>query len=87
MRNLPAIRVVDTCSMTATAYRQADSSVVGEGTPGVCHRCGWKTLVARIGRRERKLLMTGWLYGRLCHECAHDLVSSLPSTWNLEAAM
>lgn len=71
-----------TATATSAAHREHESGLAWEGSPGVCHRCGWRMLVARIGRRERKMLMTGWLYGRLCHDCVSDLVAcrALPET-------
>ncbi len=41
---------------------------------GTCHRCGWKGSVARVKRRDRKLLNIGHDYGRMCEECIHDLL-------------
>ncbi len=43
---------------------------------GVCHRCGWKGSVAKVGRHERALLGTNRTYGRLCDECVADLLRS-----------
>jgi hypothetical protein len=40
----------------------------------VCHRCGWKGVVGRVRRRERKHMQSGRAYGRLCQECVADLV-------------
>jgi hypothetical protein len=41
---------------------------------GVCHRCGWRGLVLKVGRRERKSLGVDRSYGRLCRDCARDLL-------------
>ena len=41
---------------------------------GLCHRCGWRGAVAKVRRRDRKLLQTGRSFGYLCRECADDLL-------------
>jgi hypothetical protein len=41
---------------------------------GACHRCGWSGAVAKVGRRERRLLKSGHEFGRLCDECVGDLI-------------
>ena len=41
---------------------------------GVCHRCGWTGPVAKVRRRDRRVLQTGSEFGRLCHECTDDLL-------------
>ncbi len=41
---------------------------------GVCHRCGWKGPVAKVGRRQRRRLNTGRTYGRLCDNCVNDIL-------------
>ncbi|MGP0111087.1 MAG: hypothetical protein ACLPR9_19900 [Acidimicrobiales bacterium] len=41
---------------------------------GVCHRCGWRGPVVKIGRRDRALLRTSEAYGRLCEGCIDDLL-------------
>ncbi len=40
----------------------------------MCHRCGWKGVVGRVSRRDRKHMQSGHAYGRLCQECVADLV-------------
>jgi hypothetical protein len=42
---------------------------------GVCHRCGWRGSVAKVGRRNRALLRTDRACGRLCDECVEDLLA------------
>jgi hypothetical protein len=41
---------------------------------GVCHRCGWRGAVAKVRRRDRKMLQTGRSFGYLCRECTDDLL-------------
>jgi hypothetical protein len=41
---------------------------------GTCHRCGWKGPVAKVGRQDRKRLLTGRALGRLCDACINDLL-------------
>jgi hypothetical protein len=43
---------------------------------GTCHRCGWKGTVSKVGRSDRKRLQTGRQYGRLCPDCASELVQA-----------
>lgn len=43
---------------------------------GTCHRCGWKGSVARVDRHDRKRLRTGRTFGRLCEECASELLET-----------
>ncbi len=42
---------------------------------GVCHRCGWKGPVAKVGRRQRKQLNTGRIFGRICDDCVNELLN------------
>lgn len=53
----------------------------GKQRPGVCHRCGWKGLVSKVSRRQRKQLRTGHTFGRLCRDCLIELayVASIPA--------
>lgn len=39
--------------------------------PGVCHRCGWTTMVVPLSRHDRKVLRTD--FRRLCEECGKAL--------------
>ncbi len=41
---------------------------------GVCHCCGWKGPVSKVGRHDRKRLNIDRAYGRLCSDCAADLL-------------
>ncbi len=41
---------------------------------GVCHRCGWRGSVSKVGRRRRAQFRTSQVYGRLCDECVEDLL-------------
>ena len=43
-------------------------------TSGVCHRCGWRGPVSKVGRNDRKHLHIDRSYGRLCADCASDLL-------------
>jgi len=46
----------------------------GRASSGVCHRCGWRGPVAKVGRADRKRLHTGRTFGRLCDDCVNDLL-------------
>jgi hypothetical protein len=52
-----------------------------KGRFGVCHRCGWSGLVGKVGRRDSGRITSGAANGRLCHECATDLVG--PALWDI----
>ena len=41
---------------------------------GACHRCGWKGPVSKVGRHDRKRLHVDRSYGRLCADCASELL-------------
>jgi hypothetical protein len=43
---------------------------------GVCHRCGWKALVSRVGREDHLRIGTGRAFGRLCDECFDTLLGA-----------
>jgi hypothetical protein len=49
-------------------------SVFGPGRYGVCHCCGWKGMVGKPRRRDQRHMRSGSTYGRLCEECAVDLL-------------
>jgi len=49
-------------------------------TSGVCHRCGWRGPVVKVGRRDRVLLHTSEGYRRLCDDCTDALLSHHGST-------
>jgi hypothetical protein len=42
---------------------------------GTCHRCGWKGTVGKIGWRDRRRAASPIPFGRLCEECAAELIS------------
>ena len=42
--------------------------------PGVCHRCGWRGLVSKLTRADRRRLKIGRTFGRICDECADSLL-------------
>jgi hypothetical protein len=44
-------------------------NVGGKQRPGVCHRCGWKSLVGKVHRRDRRYAVTPNDYARLCDDC------------------
>ena len=41
---------------------------------GVCHRCGWKAFVSRVGREDHLRIGTGRAFGRLCDDCYDTLL-------------
>jgi hypothetical protein len=43
---------------------------------GVCHRCGWRGMVSRVVDRPRRFRTLAQGYGRLCIDCAADLIPS-----------
>jgi hypothetical protein len=45
---------------------------------GVCHRCGWAGIVGTVHGRDRRILRTGYRFGRLCQECVNDIVRARP---------
>jgi hypothetical protein len=78
----PATELQPCCSHVATQV--PDTGAMNEnshwrrnpvGRRGVCHRCGWRETVTRVGRRDRKVLGTGQHYGRLCGDCRVDLTA------------
>jgi hypothetical protein len=48
--------------------------ILGSGRLGACHRCGWAGTVGKVRRRDRKRLLSGVTYGRLCPDCVADLL-------------
>ena len=55
---------------------------------GVCHRCGWPGTVGVVRGRDRRILKTGHRFGRLCHDCANDIMRAQPvfrSTYSVAA--
>jgi hypothetical protein len=46
---------------------------------GVCHRCGWTGMVGAVRGRDRRVLKTGHLFGRLCQECVTDICGAQPA--------
>ena len=55
---------------------------------GVCHRCGWPSMVGAVRGRDRMILMTGHRFGRLCQECVNDIMRAQPvfrSTYSVAA--
>jgi hypothetical protein len=45
---------------------------------GVCHRCGWTTLVSRVGRDDHRHSGMGRTFGRLCDDCFDALLGARP---------
>lgn len=43
---------------------------------GVCHRCGWKALVSRVGREDHVRIGAGRDFGRLCDDCFETLLGA-----------
>ena len=43
---------------------------------GVCHRCGWKGLVSRVGREDHRQIGMGRAFGRLCDDCFDALLGA-----------
>ena len=41
---------------------------------GVCHRCGWRGHVMRVGRSDRGMLGASRTFRRLCNDCVDDLL-------------
>jgi hypothetical protein len=56
--------------------RPAGGRRLGRHRFGVCHRCGWKALVSRVGREEHLRIGTGRAFGRLCDDCFDTLLSA-----------
>jgi len=56
-----------------------DNSPVPKRRPGVCHRCGWRGLVSRVGWADGRRMKTGRAFGRLCDECYAFLLGTRPS--------
>jgi hypothetical protein len=48
--------------------------VVRQKRNGVCHRCGWRGSVGKVGRRYRHQLMATDHFGRLCDDCVTTLL-------------
>jgi hypothetical protein len=46
-----------------------DNGILRKQRPGVCHRCGWRGNVGKVLRRDRRYLVSGNSYGRLCEDC------------------
>jgi hypothetical protein len=42
--------------------------------PGVCHRCGWRGLVGKVSRRDRRFSVVAHDYARLCEDCTTVVV-------------
>jgi hypothetical protein len=51
-------------------------SPLGRQHPGVCHRCGWNGPVCSIPLRGLRHLKTAVAFGRICEECAEDLLAN-----------
>jgi hypothetical protein len=66
-----ATELLGESNMTAS---QEDLGPFHRQRDGVCHRCGWRGRVFKVGRRERKSLGVDRTYGRLCRDCARDLL-------------
>jgi hypothetical protein len=43
---------------------------------GICHRCGWKALVSRVGRDDHLRIGSGRAFGRLCDDCFDTLLGA-----------
>ena len=56
-----------------------DRNVVRRRGYGVCHRCGWRGNVGKVRRRDRKYMLSGRSFGRLCDECVVVLLQGHPS--------
>ena len=55
---------------------------------GVCHRCGWPSMVGAVRGRDRRILKSGHRFGRLCQECVNDIMRAQPvfrSTYSVAA--
>jgi hypothetical protein len=51
-----------------------DVLVVGhKASHGACQRCGWRSTITRISRRERRELGMDLFVTRVCTECTEDL--------------
>ena len=46
-----------------------DTGILRKQRHGVCHRCGWRGNVGKVLRRDRRYLVSGKTYGRLCEDC------------------
>jgi len=44
--------------------------------PGVCHRCGWSTVVVKTTRVDRRHMGVEASERHLCRECVDDLISA-----------
>lgn len=51
-----------------------DDSRRARSRHGVCHRCGWRGMVARPRRQDRKRLRTRRAFGRMCDDCQNELI-------------
>jgi hypothetical protein len=54
---------------------------------GTCHRCAWSGHVSKLGRSDRKRLDIARRYGRLCPNCAADLVRQQATTKSGQAKL
>jgi hypothetical protein len=41
---------------------------------GTCHRCGWDGMVGRLPRHSARRRSSVRKFGRVCAECASDLI-------------
>ena len=55
--------------------------------PGICHRCGWRSIVGKVRRYGLRATSCGSAYARLCDECISDVRRSLPTFQKVSPAM
>ncbi len=60
--------------------QDAEDFKLQKHSSGVCHRCGWRGPVVKVGRRDRTLLHTSKGCRRLCDDCVDDLSRNRRST-------
>ena len=51
-----------------------DVTVLLHPRSGTCHRCGWDGRVGRLPRRTVGSRSPAQKFGRVCAECANDLI-------------